>query len=184
MREQLIKDLNRMTNQEWESKHGRVRFFNNTKYRLLYLDYCRKHGYDPHSQSSVYYFTDFAKTKEFKEFEKLNNHWETTRLNIMTIGKEYEKLIKFAGYKLPRIDYELMSKQTFRTNGQFRWWVDRPNFGIVRVNPNLTDEDDVRETIAHELAHEVIDEHDKQVLMEIFDNAWDEASSDIDQYKK
>lgn len=35
-----------------------------------------------------------------------------------------------------------------------------------------------------DVAHEVIDEHDKQVLMEIFDNAWNEASSDIDQYKK
>lgn len=28
---------------------------------------------------------------------------------------------------------------------------------MVRINPNLTDEDDVRETIAHELAHAVID---------------------------
>lgn len=80
---------------------------------------------------------------------------------VTQIGREYEGLIKNAGFKLPRIDYELMSSQTYRTNGMWKTWAYRPNYGVVRINPNLANESDLRETIAHELAHAVIDPNNK-----------------------
>lgn len=80
---------------------------------------------------------------------------------VTTIGKKYEELIKEAGLKLPKIDYELMSKQAYATNGMCRKFRDKPFYALIRINPNLKDIEEVKEIIAHELAHAVIDSRNK-----------------------
>lgn len=74
---------------------------------------------------------------------------------VKTIGRDYERQIRRMGYDLPDVGYELMSKQAFRTYGQWSTRFITPNYGVVRINPNIVKEEDLRVVIAHELAHAV-----------------------------
>jgi len=77
----------------------------------------------------------------------------TTLKQIETIGREYEGIIRSAGYGLPKnITYELIRKHSRQRFGACWYWGD-PDRITISINRDLATDEGLRNTIAHELVH-------------------------------
>lgn len=79
-----------------------------------------------------------------------------TLSQVKTIGKDYEKQIRDAGWDLKQITYHLItSKRTTRMYGCCEYQAMNKVSADIYINQWLTHEKDVREVIGHELTHAI-----------------------------
>jgi len=93
---------------------------------------------------------------------------------VEKIGREYEAKIRKSGYDIPnRVVYKMMRKNAYATYGvctnNITWYET-----TIRINGAIANEEDLRNTIAHELTHAI-----KDCWYHNHDEVWQRVGRDV-----